>query len=535
MNNNVKYKVTIIEWLVFISFVVLGLEELLSCIAIKLESSFDIYYKQSLVVVGMTAVTLVLFFIINVLRYIRNRNSQEPNVDNNLSRYNPYMWAMVVALSFVGIVSLVCLEKYSGNDLTLEYMNSVQNRSSLFSYNPLTGGKLKLGIFPKYKFTALPYFYACIARFLRLDNITLIWIVIPLLIFICYLAICYNMGKMFFPDSKARSLIFLAAVLILILTGDKWRYTVSHALLHEGWKGSSIVGCIVLPFFAMALHRTIVLRQRIYGIVAMIASLAALAFCRQMFIPRLWFWEPENFGHQAGVYFGALVILLSIRQKYPSEQKTKDGLLLLLFSISMLFPYNGLMYPAIAYVCCKLLDGMGKYSDKRVVILGGIITFMLAGTVLPLKGGYSIDHVDQVNTDIEECVGLVRTPMLVGPNQIVENARMYIGCRTPYGKNLWIADCGREVADPLDEMECKLYENINMPEKNAVDIGLLAKHTGCNIFFATPEMFALTAQEAWDSEDPVQKKENLMGALTILGWEKYIDRGDYYIFIRRNI
>lgn len=534
MEIQVKHKVTILEWLVFIMFLVLALEEVLSCIAIKLESSFNIFYKQSLVVVGMTAITIILFLTINIVRYIRNGKNNEPVVDNNLSRYNPYMWMIVVVLAATGIISLLCVESYIGNDLTLEYMNSIQSRFPLFSNNPLTGSKLVLGIYPRYKFAALPYLYACIAKFFRIQPNILIYRIVPIIVFFIYLGLCYKIGKQFFPESKGRSVLFIISVLILINTGDRWIYTTAHGILHEGWKGSVSVGCVVIPFAALAVYRIVVYKQYVYGAFACMLSGIATIFCQQLVAPKLWLNSPAEFGHQAGIYFGALVILLAIRQRYPSENECHDNVILLIFALSMLFPYDGLMYPAIAYVCCRILDSMGKYSSKRVVIIGGILTFMLAGTILPFRSGYAFRQASQVDVDLLDSINQVKNPIIVGPNEIVEKARRDFACKTPYGKNLWIPDCGREVADYLDNSSVLLYENINVTEKDAGIIGMLAKANGCNVFFATPDMFALTGQEAWDFEDPEQKKEKLIGTLSKQGWEKYIDKDEYIIFIRRN-
>lgn len=534
MENQLKTQISISEWLIFTILVVLSLGEGLTCYVVKTKKTFTFFYQVSLVLFALTIFTTVAFIIIAVYRKVKglDEDSEDEKDDTILSRNNPIFWIIITILSVVAIVASNLFEKNIGDDLTIEYMHICKDATELFGLNPMTGQAMEQGIYPLYKFNALPYMYGVIARFLNMNPTQLVLYIIPVVVLIGYLLLGYKLGQLLFDYRKGRSAFFLLLILVLLVTGDRWKLTPSYGVLHEGWKGNVIFGVIVIPFIMLLAIRAIRYKQFAYALLGVIVAGGATLFCHRLEIPTLWFANRGAYGHQLGFYFGELFLLICLRAKHNIE-RIHDGWILVVFSLLMVFPYNGLMYPAIAYVYCRLLDEIGKYIDKKVIVVGGLVTICFAGTILPGRSNLPLIKKDIPINQIYEASRMLKNPVLAADNETLEKARIYTGIKTTYGKSLWIEGCGLEVADILSEEPRILYESFNAYEKDARLIGLLSKSAGCNILLAKDELFALTDQEAYEQMDSEEKREDQIDALTSQGWEIYTEGQGYILFVRK--
>ncbi len=538
MNNQIKKDIAPIEWLVFILLALFGMEEVLTCVAVKIHATFEFFYRASGVVAVLTAITVIAFLAITLKRYLDSKNEDDEEEsqyeDAVLARNSPLMWGIAAGLFAICASYIFIFDSFWGNDQTLEYMYSAKDRLELFAINPATGQFMEHGIFPKYKFAALPYFYAVVARLTRINPEILIQYVVPSVILVLYLLMCYRLGKLFFNGRKARSVFFLIIVMILMATGDIWKYTAAYGVFHEGWKGHVIVGALIIPFVCIALYRGIYFKQRTIAIVAIITAVSAAIFIRQLKPPILLIFNRGQYGNQIGLYFGLLLLLATLRFKYVKPERQSDWVIHIVFIVCMLFAYDGLMYPAIAYTACSILDEVGKYRDKTVLVLGGIIMLLFAGSILPWRSLQPVRSTDECMNWVQQAIDQVDNPCFAGDNEVMLKARRMTGCRLPYGQDMWDEEANTEVADVYEEEARILFQAINAGEADARLIGLLAKSAKCNVLCLGDRAFALTAQEAWDEGDADEKRQRGLNALDEQGWELFTRQEGYTIFVKRS-
>lgn len=224
---------------------------------IKLRMSFGAYYVILAVCTGVIILTGSFF----VIKRLQGRQTLETQSEQKIREWSRHLISLenvpyaLAGLVFAALVAgLFLYEPAIGSDMTAESIFTTVQTDSLFEYNPATGRRLEIGIYPTSKLMILPLFYGVLYQAGSLDMQLFLYRLIPFLLLILNYLIIWKWSVFFFPQGQVQNRekrgMFLFFYGLLVWFGDYCEGTYSYRLLHEGWKGESILGGIVLPWLA---------------------------------------------------------------------------------------------------------------------------------------------------------------------------------------------------------------------------------------------------------------------------------------------
>lgn len=239
----------------FLSFFCLA--GLVSLPFIKLRLAFHVYVVSLAVCAGVILLAGGFFLVSGVSEKRKRIKELKTEAVRPAARKQERLPYLLAGLVFVGILfSIFVFEPSVGSDLTAESVLTAIETDSLFEYNPATGRKLEIGIYPQSKLLILPVFYGVLYQLGTMDLpfYFFLYRLIPILVLILNGMVFWKWGTLLFPagleDGRERRGFFLMFYMALIWFGDYFPGIFAYRLLHEGWKGESILAVVVLPWLA---------------------------------------------------------------------------------------------------------------------------------------------------------------------------------------------------------------------------------------------------------------------------------------------
>lgn len=254
----------------FLSFFCLA--GVVSLLPIKLRMAFHVYAVILAVCAGVILLAGGFFVVAERKKGAKEMKTAEVRPAAGKHGTLPYL---LTGLIFAGLLlSFFLFEPSVGADLTAESVFTTIQTDSLFEYNPATGRKLEIGIYPQSKLLILPVFYSVLYRPGTMELSFFLYRLIPILVLVLNGMVFWKWGTLLFParleDSLEKRGFFLLFYMALIWFGDYFPGTFAYRLLHEGWKGESILVVIVLPWLAWSCMDILLhgmKKQRLFGAV----------------------------------------------------------------------------------------------------------------------------------------------------------------------------------------------------------------------------------------------------------------------------
>lgn len=180
------------------------------------------------------------------------------------------------------IFSFYQFEPSIGADMTAETVFTTLQTNTLFEYNPATGSKLEIGIYPQSKLMIMPVIYSVLYRMSRTDMQFFLYQLIPILIVGLNYMVIWKWSALLFPaeqeEGRERRGLFLLFYGLLVLFGDYLSMTYAYRLLHEAWKGESIFAVIVIPWLAYLCLDILLHKVRLHKLCSIILCIGAGIF-----------------------------------------------------------------------------------------------------------------------------------------------------------------------------------------------------------------------------------------------------------------
>ena len=226
--------------------------------AVKLRLSFGVYRGMAFGAIGLAA-------LLGMLRLVKSLTKAQDNwrIKLHTEKNDGFVWAGVL---FVFVLIASCYFQYVPavqTDMTAETIHTTVRTDTLFEYNPATGEKLTLGIYPQDKLVTLPLFYSLFYS-LGVEGLTgmpfFLYELVPVWILLLNFLVFWKWAENLFLGQKKEKLkrpVFLCFYGAANLFGDYLFITFSYKLLHQAWTGEAVLATVILPlltlqFFEMA-------------------------------------------------------------------------------------------------------------------------------------------------------------------------------------------------------------------------------------------------------------------------------------------
>lgn len=214
---------------------------------IKLRASFTIYcllLAVTTIVIGLSGCFLILTKRIQISWRVEGIRQGE-----RLSFVLAGIVLAALAASFWIFAPSV------GADLTAESIFMTVQTDTLYEYNPATGRSLEIGIYPQSKLVILPVFYSVLYRLAGGNMQFFLYRLIPLTLLCLHLLIVWRWSGILWAKEQEKQQekrgLFLLFYGVLVLFGDYSNTTIACRLMHETWKGESILAVLLLPYLAL--------------------------------------------------------------------------------------------------------------------------------------------------------------------------------------------------------------------------------------------------------------------------------------------
>lgn len=480
------------------------LGEAASCIAIKLESSFPFYCRLLGGAVIACALVSVLLGRKVLLSFWQQRRKPDKR---NLS----VMQLGLLAVLSLPIIGIFLYGPYAGADTMAETVRVTVGTDTVFAYNPVMGTPLRYGMYPKYKLASLPLLYSVLHRFGGMELAALLHRAIPIVILaIAYMVVCL-WGKLLFGEQKEKKRIFMILWAVLLIVGDGTKGSFAYGLLHEGWRGATIVTAVLLPFGAYLICNAVWKKEWFYGTVGLLGTLAGVLFVYPLFLPEGLSADAPLPGRDWWLLMLSVLILYLVREKIKKNWKMREKVCLGICLLLGIIPGNCFALLGCAYVCTCIWEIAEDRKHGRAALAGMIITVCLSGTVLPYRSqAVKIWDVPENEIEIQQRIteiaemreGDVRllAPDAVMEQALLRNERVIL----PYGKNLWHENCNREIADVYSDAELLLYELMKTDYLQPDTVAAVASEMNCHILVMREKMSDEAGlRYGWKEMEPV--------------------------------
>lgn len=166
-------------------------------------------------------------------------------------------WVVFALLVAVQIVQIGTQEAiYPGGDLTAETVESMLTTNSFYQVNPMTGHAYTAGVPSRLKILCLPTLYASICQILHLSAEVVVWKMVPILVLLGSYLAYHILAKIFWRNNAKGRAVFMVLVALIFLCGDYLYGMDGFGVMHGGYRGVTIRGCILLPYvFGLCLRK----------------------------------------------------------------------------------------------------------------------------------------------------------------------------------------------------------------------------------------------------------------------------------------
>lgn len=136
---------------------------------------------------------------------------------------------------------------FMDTDITPETVQSFLASDAVYQSNPLTGQAYTTGIPNRLRILDLSTFYAMIIQAAGCGMETLLYVVMPLVMFLVFYLTYYQLSKRLFADDTSRA-IFMVFVAIVVLAGAYALPLDGAHLLYGAHTGKAIRNCVLVPY-----------------------------------------------------------------------------------------------------------------------------------------------------------------------------------------------------------------------------------------------------------------------------------------------
>jgi len=168
------------------------------------------------------------------------------------------IWILFFLLVFfLQVLLVIHFAPVTGDDNTMEIVQTTLATDSIGMYNPLTGQPYETGLTFQGKLLSLPVFYAYMIQIFSMNPAMFIYGVIPIwALFMTYQVYSIMGDELFHHKGGEQSKqLFLFFYSTLLLFGGFLFTTPGYQLLYGGWKGETLVVTVILPYLlCMGLH-----------------------------------------------------------------------------------------------------------------------------------------------------------------------------------------------------------------------------------------------------------------------------------------
>ena len=217
--------------------------------AIKFRLSFTAYRAAALTVMLVTALCGLGLWI---------RRVQTAKADWRIKvekeQGGRWMWIFVALIFLLIAVNFFWYVPAAQEDMTAEMIHTTIRTNTLFEYNPATGERLNLGIYPQDKLVTLPLFYSLFyslgADGQMMEMKHFLYELVPCWVLLLNFLVFLKWGERLFlgqQKDRLRLQLFLCFYGVANLFGDYLFITFSYKLLHQAWTGEAILVTVLLP------------------------------------------------------------------------------------------------------------------------------------------------------------------------------------------------------------------------------------------------------------------------------------------------
>lgn len=399
------------------------------------------------------------------------------------------------------------------NDVGLETVRTTLATDMVYEYNPVTGRKLELGMYPVSKLYVLPIFYSAWASVLPVDAGAFLYYIAPSAVLLLHFLVIYKWVRLSAkPEHTGMLMCFYG---LALLFGDYHASTLSYRLLHQGWMGQTVLMAVCVPYLG---YQCIRMWREGAGPSRLLSALLCLAAGLFLFP----FKAVRPFGEMLrliargnlyGKYTGLWLIGILILVLMMKKEDRKFLVLIPLVPIPLVITY-------CAYVLCLRIE---KGKKRRTAVLALVALTALSGSVLPYKTDLvkkkylSRDAITALEAADDLAAGASEGPVLLAPDEVIKQARAHSSRLYPlYGKDLWNKNANSAVADDYPPETYQLYELMKEDYRNQDEIARLALEYGCDILILR-ERITREAKDAY------------------LSWEIYREVPGYLVYRRRDM
>jgi len=137
----------------------------------------------------------------------------------------------------------------TAGDITLETVNSFLTTGEIYSVAPLTG-KAMAAMPLRYKILCLPTVYTLLCRWFGAEPELIVNRVIPTMVLCMTYMSYYLLSTALFgaeEQSRKKRMWFLVMVAMIFWLCEGSVYLEGYGVLHAGWLGTTIRGCVLIP------------------------------------------------------------------------------------------------------------------------------------------------------------------------------------------------------------------------------------------------------------------------------------------------
>ena len=134
-------------------------------------------------------------------------------------------------------------------DITLETVHSFLTTGEIYSVSPLTGGTMT-GMPLRYEILCLPTVYTLLCRWFGTEPELLVNRVMPILVLVMTYMSYYLLGTALFGrevQGRKKTMWFLVFTGLIFWLCEGSVYMEGYGVLHAGWMGTAIRGCVLIP------------------------------------------------------------------------------------------------------------------------------------------------------------------------------------------------------------------------------------------------------------------------------------------------
>lgn len=182
----------------------------------------------------------------------RGKNSQNEKQEKKIRiAIGIFALLFVAQLIYIYVATPVNIN----GDMTVETVQSFMREGVIYRVNPLTGQPYLTGMPSRLKILSLSTFYTMLCHRMNIEASVLVWKLIPMFVLFCFYLVYGILAKLLFKENALYRWCFLAVAALLVWIGDYTFGMDGFGLLHSGFRGVTLRGCLLVPYMITLLMR----------------------------------------------------------------------------------------------------------------------------------------------------------------------------------------------------------------------------------------------------------------------------------------